>query len=143
MNVGDMQKDFKTGLAIGVTLAAGAILWLATLPNLSAQARALQAASNINPSPQTSPIASSPATSPIPPDSRTTSDEIRTTNNEQRTTNSEPTPRIHTVQKGDTLSSISVKYYGSARQWRKIVAANSDTLPNPNRLTPGSKLIIP
>ena len=32
--VGDMQKDFKIGLAIGVTLAAGAVLWLATLPNL-------------------------------------------------------------------------------------------------------------
>lgn len=55
----------------------------------------------------------------------------------------EQPPRIHIVQKGDTLSSISAKYYGSARQWRKIVTANSDNLPNPNRLTPGSKLLIP
>jgi hypothetical protein len=39
-----MQKDFKIGLAIGVTLAAAAVIWLATLPNLSARARALQAA---------------------------------------------------------------------------------------------------
>ena len=44
-----MQKDFKVGLAIGVTLAAGVVFWLATLPSLSAQTRALQAASNINP----------------------------------------------------------------------------------------------
>ena len=146
MSVGDMQKDFKTGLAIGVTLAAGAVLWLATLPNLSAQARALQAASNINPSPQTSPIASSPVTSPIPPDS-----EIRNTpapsavegNNEIRNTNDEIRTRIHIVQKGDTLSSISAKYYGSARLWRKIVLANRNNLPDPNRLTPGSKLLIP
>jgi 5'-nucleotidase len=150
-----MQKDFKTGLAIGVTLAAGTILWLATLPNLSAQARALQAASNINPSPQTSPIASSPATSPIPPDSelRNTNDdtqrsaepasEIRDTRHEIQNTNTEQPPRIHIVQKGDTLSSISVKYYGSARQWRKIVAANRSNLPDPNHLVPGSKLIIP
>jgi LysM repeat protein len=148
--IGDMQKDFKIGLAIGVTLAAGAILWLATLPNLSARARALQAASNINPSPQTPPIASSPVTSPIPSDSRTTSDEprvtgdnFRTTNNAQPTTNSESTQRIHIIQKGDTLSSISAKYYGSARQWRKILTANRDNLPDPNRLTPGSKLLIP
>jgi nucleoid-associated protein YgaU len=148
-----MQKDFKIGLAIGVTLAASVVLWLATLPNLSAQARALQAASNINPSPKTPPIASSFATSPILPDSeiRNTNTEQQTTNNEQRTMpapsevkgSTEQPPRIHIVQKGDTLSSISAKYYGSARQWRKIVTANSDNLPNPNRLTPGSKLLIP
>ena len=152
-----MQKDFKIGLAIGVTLAAGAVIWLATLPSLSAKARALQVASGAekendqpaagqaegesfssNPSPQTPPIASSPDAK-IP----NTNDEIRTTNNEQLTTNSEQPQRIHIVQKGDTLSSISAKYYGSARQWRKIVAANGDNLPNPNRLIPGSKLIIP
>jgi len=145
-----MQKDFKIGLAIGTVLAAGVIIWLATLPNLSAQARALQAASNINSSPQTPPIASSSVTSPILPDSRTTSDEprvtsneIRTTNNEQLTTNTKQPQRIHIVQKGDTLSSISAKYYGSVRQWRKIVAANRDNLPDPNHLTPGSKLLIP
>jgi 5'-nucleotidase / UDP-sugar diphosphatase len=149
-----MQKDFKIGLAIGVTLAAGAVLWLATLPSLSAKARALQVASGAerendqlaaegesvssSHSPQTPTIASSPDAK-IP----NTNDEIRTTSNEQLTTNSEPTQRIHIVQKGDTLSSISAKYYGSSRQWHKIVAANSDNLPNPNRLIPGSKLIIP
>jgi 5'-nucleotidase len=161
-----MQKDFKIGLAIGVIFAVGVVLWLATLPNLSTKARALQAASNINPSPQTPPIASSPAISQMSPDSeiRNTSDDtqqnlpaivstkaggepapvrdgqahsaIRNTNDEIRT-------RIHIVQKGDTLSSISAKYYGSARQWRKILAANHDNLPDPNRLTPGSKLLIP
>jgi len=157
-----MQKDFKIGLAIGVMLAAGTVLWLATLPNLSARARAIQAAENVNPSPQIPPIASSPVTSPIPSDSeiRNTNDElrdtkydtprsaepaseIRTTNNEQLTTNTKQSQRIHIVQKGDTLSSISAKYYGSVRQWRKIVLANRDNLPDPNRLTPGIKLIIP
>jgi 5'-nucleotidase len=164
-----MQKDFKIGLAIGVTLAAGAVLWLATLPNLSARARALQAASNLDkknqpapsqveresPSPQTQPIAPSPITSPTPSDSgiRTTSaasndsramsSETPTQNTEYRTQNAEQSTRIHIVQKGDTLSSISAKYYGSAKQWRKIVAANRDNLPDPNRLTPGTKLLIP
>jgi len=158
-----MQKDFKIGLAIGVILAAGAVLWLSTLPNLSAKARALQAASNLdkknhqpapdqgeeetlssNPSPQTPPIASSPAISQTPSDSRTTSDEIRNTPAPSKVEGStEQTQRIHIVQKGDTLSSISAKYYGSAKQWRKIVAANKSNLPDPNHLTPGSKLVIP
>jgi len=135
---GDMQKDFKIGLAIGVIFAVGVVLWLATLPNLSAQARALQAASNINPSPQTPPEIPPSVTSPQPIDT-----EIRNTNYEIRDTNDEIRTKIHIVQKGDTLSSISAKYYGSANQWRKIVAANQNNLPNPNRLTPGSKLIIP
>ncbi|MGA2069715.1 MAG: LysM peptidoglycan-binding domain-containing protein [Sedimentisphaerales bacterium] len=150
-----MQKDFKIGLAIGVTLAAAAVIWLATLPNLSARARALQAASHINPSPTTPADISTPVSSPKPADTEIASDEPRVTsdaqitNNEQSTTNAErrtqnaEQQRIHIVQKGDTLSSISAKYYGSARQWRKILAANHDNLPDPNRLTPGVKLIIP
>jgi nucleoid-associated protein YgaU len=150
-----MQKDFKIGLAIGVTLAAGTVLWLATLPNLSARARAIQAASDLdkknyqpspdqgegvsfssNPSPQTPPIASPPAISQSPSDSRPTSNEPQVTSDDAR-------QRIHIVQKGDTLSSISAKYYGSARQWRKIVAANRDNLRDPNHLIPGTKLLIP
>jgi 5'-nucleotidase len=154
-----MQKDFKIGLAIGAVLVAGTVIWLATLPNLSARARAIQAASNASPSSQTPadisrPVISPQSTDDLPPttsdesqvtsdETRNTSDEVQTANKEQRTTNSGLTQRIHVVQRGDTLSSISAKYYGSSKQWRKIVAANRDNLPDPNRLTPGSKLIIP
>jgi len=129
----------------------GVVLWLSTLPNLSAQARALQAASNITPSPKTPSISPQAVSSPKPADTeiitsdepQTTKYEIRNTNYEIRDTNDEIRTRIHIVQKGDTLSSISAKYYGSANQWRKILAANQNNLPNPNRLTPGVKLIIP
>jgi len=156
-----MQKDFKIGLAIGVTLAAAAVIWLSTLPSLSAKARALEAASNANPSPKTPPYVSPPVSSPQSTDGTptssienrvsgseipNTSNEIRDTpapSNESRVTSDDAHQRIHIVQKGDTLSSISAKYYGPAKQWRKIVAANGDNLPNPNRLIPGSKLIIP
>jgi 5'-nucleotidase len=147
-----MQKDFKIGLAIGTVLAAGVIIWLATLPNLSAQARALRAASNINSSPKTTPgispsVISPQTTDDISPaasiENQVSSNETPTTNNEQLTTNTKQPQRIHVVQKGDTLSSISAKYYGSARQWRKIVLANRDNLPDPNHLIPGSKLLIP
>jgi 5'-nucleotidase / UDP-sugar diphosphatase len=142
-----MQKDFKIGLAIGVVLAAVAVIWLATLPNLSTRARALEAASDAKPSPQNQVVVSPPPSienqvSPAPSKVEGSS-EMPSTNNEQRTMNPEPTQRIHVVQKGDTLSSISAKYYGSANQWRKIVNANRNNLPDPNRLVPGTKLIIP
>jgi 5'-nucleotidase/UDP-sugar diphosphatase len=147
-----MQKDFKIGLAIGAFLAAGTVVWLATLPNLSARARAIQAASNaVSPQPKDA-IAPAPSiehressienqvSSIQTPD---TNNEPQTVNNEIRNTNDEIRARIHIVQRGDTLSSISAKYYGSSKQWRKIVAANRNNLSDPNRLTPGIKLIIP
>ncbi len=144
-----MQKDFKIGLAIGVTLAAGVILWLATLPNLSARARALEAASNINPSPKIPAEVSSTPSSDLSSEvitkeeNRVSNIENPDTNNQIQTANAQQQQRIHIVQKGDTLSSISAKYYGSAKQWRKIVAANRSNLPDPNHLIPGTKLIIP
>lgn len=51
--------------------------------------------------------------------------------------------RFHVVQKDQTLSSISRIYYGSPNQWQKIVNANPDLIPNPNKIKPGMKLIIP
>ena len=73
-----MQKDFKIGLAIGVTLAAGAVIWLSTLPRLSARARALEAASNATPSPKT--------LSYVTPSQPSPDSEIRNTNDEIRDT---------------------------------------------------------
>jgi 5'-nucleotidase/UDP-sugar diphosphatase len=147
-----MQKDFKIGLVIGITLAAGAVIWLATLPGLSARARALEAASNASPSPKTPPYVSPTVSLPQSTDGTQTSRSIENqtpgienpdTNNEPRVTSDESRTRIHVIQKGDTLSSISAKYYGSANQWRKILTANLNNLPDPNRLTPGLKLLIP
>jgi nucleoid-associated protein YgaU len=37
--------------------------------------------------------------------------------------------RHHTVARGDTLFSLSQKYYGSRSKWRDIYAANRDLLP--------------
>jgi nucleoid-associated protein YgaU len=49
----------------------------------------------------------------------------------------------HTVQKGETLSSISKKYYGTAGRWADIQEANRDVVPDPKQLMPGTDLVIP
>jgi nucleoid-associated protein YgaU len=42
-----------------------------------------------------------------------------------------------TVQKGDTLSSISQRLLGTATAWKYIWKINESELPNPNQLRPG------
>jgi LysM repeat protein len=55
-----------------------------------------------------------------------------------------PTPRTYVVVKGDFLSKIAKKFYGDAGQWQKIYQANKAVIgPNPDRIFPGQKLVIP
>jgi len=51
--------------------------------------------------------------------------------------------RTHTVEKGDTLSAISQKHYGSANRWQEIFNANRDQLDDPDLIQPGQVLRIP
>ena len=51
--------------------------------------------------------------------------------------------RSYTVQTGDTLSTISRRFYGDANQYMKIFQANRDKLSNPNVIKPGQELMIP
>jgi len=53
------------------------------------------------------------------------------------------TDKFHIVLKDETLSDISHQHYGSAVKWQKIYNANRDIIKNPNRVRPGTKLIIP
>lgn len=49
----------------------------------------------------------------------------------------------YTVRKGDTLSKIAKQFYGDGNAWKKIHAANSDKIPNPDLIYPGQELTIP
>ncbi len=53
------------------------------------------------------------------------------------------TPRSHTLQKGDTLWSLAVKYLGQGRRWPEIVQANPELHLVPKRLPVGKTIIIP
>jgi len=53
------------------------------------------------------------------------------------------TRKFHIVQKDETLSGISQKYYGSANKWKNIYVFNRDVIEDPNKIRSGIKLIIP
>jgi nucleoid-associated protein YgaU len=53
-------------------------------------------------------------------------------------------PQTHTVQSGDTLSTIAKAFYGTSARWREIYEANRATIgANPDRLEVGTKLLVP
>ena len=53
------------------------------------------------------------------------------------------TTRFHIVRKEETLSAIAQQYYGTPAKWQKILDANKNVIKDPNKLQPGTKLIIP
>jgi LysM repeat protein len=55
----------------------------------------------------------------------------------------QPEEVFYEVKPGDTLSGISLKYYGNANDYMKIFDANRQILDNPDLIKPGQKLRIP
>jgi nucleoid-associated protein YgaU len=49
----------------------------------------------------------------------------------------------YVVKRGDTLSKISRSQYGTDKRWRDIYKANKARISDPNKIRPGTKLIIP
>lgn len=62
---------------------------------------------------------------------------VQTENSKQMVT----LPTTHKVEKGDTLWTISEKYFQSGYNWVDIASTN--ILPNPNLIEEGQELIIP
>lgn len=54
-----------------------------------------------------------------------------------------PDSAVYVVQKGDTLSRISQRYYGTPNRWKAIYDANRDRIANMNQLKVGTALVIP
>jgi len=53
------------------------------------------------------------------------------------------TDRTYVVKSGDTLFSISRKFYKSPKRWKEILEANEKNIRNPKKLTVGETLVIP
>ena len=51
--------------------------------------------------------------------------------------------RTYVVQRGDTLASISRKFFKTSTRWKQILEANRDVIDNPKKLTAGQTLNIP
>jgi tetratricopeptide (TPR) repeat protein len=54
-----------------------------------------------------------------------------------------PRVRTYIVQRGDTLQSLALKYYGSRAAWEKIFLANRSGLSSKDQLKVGQQLVIP
>ena len=130
-----------------MAIVAGAVVWLSTEPAVSTKARmlrfhALQVSNN---EPLTVEHQHIPEELNLPTEKTTAIEsEPPEMSKEQQTSNIKPQDtRFHIIRRGETLSDISYKYYGSSNKWRKILVANRQTIKDANRLTPGTKLIIP
>ena len=51
--------------------------------------------------------------------------------------------RTYVVQSGDTLASISRKFYHSSKRWKEILDANRKKIDDPEKLRVGQSLVIP
>ena len=55
----------------------------------------------------------------------------------------QPASHDITVQRGDSLSAISLHEYGTAAQWPALWWANRRQVPDPSMIVPGQRLIVP
>ena len=60
-----------------------------------------------------------------------------------RKSGSKKAGQTYVVQSGDTLASISRKFYKSSNRWKMILDANKASIRDPKDLTVGQTLIIP
>lgn len=67
----------------------------------------------------------------------------RTTKSATKSSGRSSGSQTYVVKKGDTLSEIAQKKYGSASKWTKIYNANKSRISDPKKLQVGTKLIIP
>ena len=63
--------------------------------------------------------------------------------NDDKKAGSKKAGQTYVVQSGDTLFSISRKFYKSPKRWKAILEANKKNIRNPKDLTIGQTLIIP
>jgi tetratricopeptide (TPR) repeat protein len=74
---------------------------------------------------------------------RSVTDRSQEDSTNSKRTASKKGDRSYVVQSGDTLFSISRKFYKSPKRWKEILDANKRSIRDPKKLTVGQTLIIP
>ena len=54
-----------------------------------------------------------------------------------------PSRQVYIVRPGDTLGKIAQRFYGDAKEWKKIYAANRHLLENNQSIEVGQKIVLP
>jgi nucleoid-associated protein YgaU len=145
-----MRKEFKIGMFLGLALVIIGILYLSMHKSSSVETRTLEQAQPIAalPTPDTNTAAidvNRPADVAAALDANAPSVPTAGTTDLTKFEQAQPikTQRFYIVHKGDMLSTISQKYYGTTKKVNKIYEANKDVIKDKNRLKPGMKLVIP
>jgi LysM repeat protein len=75
---------------------------------------------------------------------RSTTDKSQSRDTHPEKTAAKPSGnRTYVIQRGDTLFSISRKFYKSSARWKEIRDANKKKIDDPEKLEPGESLTIP
>src|SRR5260370_9114606 len=75
--------------------------------------------------------------------SRSAPDKSQANDASSKKTAAKKADRTYVVQSGDTLFSISRKFYKSSKRWKEILEANRKNIRDPKKLTVGEPLVIP
>src|SRR2546430_7322992 len=75
--------------------------------------------------------------------SRITQQKSQGTDASSKKTASKKSDRTYVVKSGDTLFSISRKFYKSPKRWKEILNANEKNIHDAKKLTVGQTLVIP
>jgi nucleoid-associated protein YgaU len=74
---------------------------------------------------------------------RSAPDKSKTNDASSKKTAAKKADRTYVVRSGDTLFSISRKFYKSSKRWKEILEANRKNIRDPKKLTVGETLVIP
>jgi len=130
-----MQKDFKIGFIVGLVFVTMGMLWLGTRPSLSTKAR-MQRSQEFQAKKAEAINLSNTTQREIATEEKSVADNIDDVEEVKPS-------RFHIVKQGDTLSKISLEYYGTASRWKEILNANRGNITDINRLQTGTQLILP
>jgi nucleoid-associated protein YgaU len=122
-----VPNDAKLGLVVGVALViAVAVVFFRR------EAPAGGPATNVQPGPAM-----------MPPPPTTTNAFARTTSRGGEDGETVTAGRVHTVRDGETLFGLARRYYGDGEKSSALYRANQGRLVSPDRLPPGTVLVIP